>query len=203
MDKTETASPLPLRCLILAKESSDLEAALQSAGAEITRMTAGEAIRADLDPYDVFCSLGYDTLDARLRVRLEEETAKGKRFFAEAIGSWGGIYSAGPADTTRMRLVVLPAADGDGIEGLEAGDLLDDMSNRMRRPWYGVPGMRHLLVYREHIVAHRHWNASREEIENGSAPGLWTLGDTVMMTSFELRHFAKARFAPRATLRAW
>ncbi|MBQ2828207.1 MAG: hypothetical protein IJF20_03080 [Clostridia bacterium] len=53
--------------------------------------------------------------------------------------------------------------DDGGIPGLKTGDLLDDGSNHMMRPWYTVPGQKPLLVYREHIVAHSKWDADREE----------------------------------------
>ena len=88
-------------CLLIASGASDLSAVLESCGAKITRMTAKEALYADLTPYDCYGIFADgEVLDARLRVRLEEENAKGKRVFTEALNSWGGIYSAPPADTT-------------------------------------------------------------------------------------------------------
>ena len=187
------------RCLILADGPSDFTEVLESCGAEITRMTMEEALDADLEGYDAFCVLAYGkALDPRLRVRLEEEVKKGKRVFTEALNSFLGIYSADPADTTRRRLAVVGPQEGEeGIPGLETGDLLDDMSNGMMQPWYGIPGMKSILVYRDHVIAHRHYSASREEILEGSGLGLWTVGENVMMCSFTLHNFNKARFSPR------
>ena len=160
-------------------------------------MTQKEALSEDLAEYDSFCVLACgEILAPALRVRLETETAKGKRLFTEALNSWDGIYSAEPADTTRSRLVV--AVDGeDGIEGLAVGDLLDDQSNRMMQPWYPVPGLKPILVYHDHIIAHRHWNADKEQILKNGRLGLFSIGETVMMCTFELHNFNCARFSPR------
>ena len=192
-----------LNCLIITESENDLTAVLDSCGANMTKMRMKDAIGADLSPYDAFCVLAYGkVLDPRLRAALEEEAKRGKRIFTEALNSFLGIYSAGPADTTRRRLVaVQPEDPGKAIPGLETGDLLDDMGNAMMQPWYGIPGMTSLLVYRDHVIAHRHLDASREEILNGSGLGLWTVGENVMMCSFTLHNFNKARFAPRESWR--
>ena len=187
---------LPMKCLLLADRPSDFSRVLESCGAEITRMTPEEAFGADLAPYDAFVIFGAGlVLDPRLRVRLEEECARGKRFLTEALGSWRGIYSAAPVVTTSRRLVVT-AEEGD-IPGLCAGDLLDDGSNRMTQPYYLIPGVKMLLAYRDHVIAHRHWNADPEEMQKGGAPGLWTVGENLMMTSFVFHDFNRARFSPR------
>lgn len=208
------------KCLVISqRDDHDLIQVLRSTGSGITRVTPEAAVKTEFDGFDSICVLGDGSpVDARLRAKLEETAAGGKRLFLEYIGSFTGLYSAGPADTTRKRLVVTGPAplpeggggvaaggsfsrpDGTVIPGLTAGDLLDDMSNRMMRPWYGVSGMTPLLVYREHIIAHTHWDAKREEITEGSDPGLWLINGSVMMCSFRLRDFNRARFAPRG---AW
>ena len=57
--------------------------------------------------------------------------------------------------------------------------------------------MKPLLVYWDRIIAHRHWNAPREEILESAAPGLWFIGDNQIAASFTLHNFNRARFAPR------
>ncbi|MBE6724334.1 MAG: helix-turn-helix domain-containing protein [Ruminococcaceae bacterium] len=190
---------LPAKLLILTEGPSDFTKVLESCGADITFMTMEEAIGKDLTVYDAFCILAYrKVLDPRLRVPLEAEAAKGKRFFTEALGSFLNLFSDAPADTTRRRLAVVQPEDPDrAVPGFETGDLLDDMSNATARPFFPVPGMTPLLVYRDHILAHRHWNAPREEILKDSGLGLWLVGENVMMCSFTLHNFNKARFAPR------
>lgn len=187
-----------MNCLLIADAPGDLGSVLDSSGVRIAHMTAGQALHADLSAFDAFCVFcAFEPLDPRLRLRLEQQAAAGKRLFLEAVTSWRGLYCAEPADTTRSRLVVVQPTDGEGIPGLATGDLLDDCSNRMARPWYAVPGMRPLLVYREHVIAHRHWDAGREEILRDSAPGLWLLGENELLCSFVLHNFNRARFAPR------
>ena len=185
-------------CLILADAPSDFTAVLMSCGTGIDLMSQAEALSCDLAAYDSYCILaGGKILDPRLRERLETEVGKGKRIFTEALNSWDGIYSADPVDTTRSRLVVAVGDEEQQIPGLVLGDLLDDQSNRMMQPYYTVPGLKPILVYHDHIIAHRHWAADRDEIRNNSRLGLFTIGDNVMMCTFELHHFNRARFSPR------
>ncbi|MBQ3791467.1 MAG: hypothetical protein II800_11075, partial [Lachnospiraceae bacterium] len=203
-----TPKSSPRNCLIITECSSDLTDMLESCGIETPRMTMEEAVGKDLRGYDSFCVLAYGKiLDPRLRVRLEEEAAKGKRVFMEAAQGFLDNSSAPPADTTRSRLVVVQPDDpGDIIPGLETGDLLDDMGNAMLQPYYWLPGTTPLLVYRDHVIAHRRFKASREEIMKDSRLGLWTVGENVMMCSFTLHNFNKARFAPSGSWRrltAW
>ncbi|MCR5681102.1 MAG: glycoside hydrolase family 127 protein [Clostridiales bacterium] len=185
-----------MKCLLLANDCSDFSRVLESCGIEIVRMTFEDALCADVTPYDAYVIFGASrVLDPRLRTRLEEECAKGKRFLTEALGSWRGIYSAPPVVTTSRRLVVV--SEEDEIPGLSVGDLLDDGSNRMTQPYYLIPGVKMLLAYRDHIIAHRHWNADPEDMRKGSVPGLWTVGDNLMMTSFVFHNFNRARLSPR------
>ena len=87
----------PRNCLIITECSSDLTDMLESCGIETTRMTMEEAVGKDLTGYDAFCVLAYGKiLDPRLRVRLEEEAAKGKRVFMEAAQGFLENSSAPP-----------------------------------------------------------------------------------------------------------
>ncbi len=188
----------PVRCLLLNDSGSDIGKALESCGAEIIRMSFSEALSADLSPFNSFCVFGNGgTLDPRLRVRLEAEwQTKKKRVFAEALKSFGLIYCAGAADTTTRRLVSVCSAEEGGAPGLAAGDLLDDGANRMYLPYQRIPGMKPLLVYKDRVVAHRRWKADRETLLKDYEPGLWMLGDSLMMSSFVLHDFRRARFTP-------
>ena len=179
-----------MKCLILNDSKYDFSLVLESTGVKTTYMTQEEAIGADVTQFDSYVIYG----SGRLREKLDAEVEKGKRFLTEALGSWGGIYSAPPVETTTQRLVV--ASEDETIPGLSAGDLLDDESNRMVRPYYLVPGTKILLAYRDHVIAHRHWNAAKEDIMKGSTPGLWTVGGNVMMSSFEFHNYNRARFSP-------
>ncbi len=187
-----------MRILILTETDSDLAEILSSSAEQADRMSPASALTAELGVYDAYAVLTPgQILDARLRQRLEAENGKGKRVFTEALPSWLGVCCADPEDTTRCRLVALNDEEEEGIPGLGTGDLLDDESNTVRRPWFSVPGMRPLLVYREHIIAHRHLSADRDTILKDSRPGLWHVGDKNLMSSFVIHDFNRARFAPR------
>ena len=189
-----------MKTLILTDAPCDLTDVLRTCGAEVDIMTMSEAARRDISAYDSYCVIGNGRgVDARVHRQLEAAVDAGKRVLAEATGSFYGIYSADPTDTTRSRLIYVDPEDGTGIEGLTTGDLLDDQSNRRMSPWNRVAGFKPLLVYKNHIIAHDHLNATKEEILNESGCGLWMIGDCIMMTSFRLRNFNRARFSPRAS----
>lgn len=191
-----------MKLLILTNEPCDLSDVLESCGAETERKTFAEALHADLKVYDAYAVLADGRcLDARLRERLEAENDRGKRVFAEALPSYRDIYSADPVNTVRSRLIVLapkgePAGE-DSLGGLTTGDLLDDESNLCALPYCMPADAEHLLVYQEYIIAHRHTDQTREQVLSQGKPGMWRCGDNLIMTSFRMRHFNKARFAPR------
>lgn len=190
-----------MKLLLLTEASGDFTDVLYSCSVDIDCMDLQKAVYADFAGYDAFCVLGTGhQLDARIHEKLEEAAECGKHVFVQATGSFHGIYSAGPVDTTRSRLIYVDPEDGSSIPGLVTGDLLDDEANLMRKPWNMVAGYKPLLVYKTHIIAHTHLDATAAEILEGADPGLWMLGDNIMMTSFHLHNFNKARFAPRA---AW
>ena len=187
-----------MKLLVISDTDCDLMTVFVTAGIYVTRLTLKEATDADLSVFDAFCVLaGYSVPDARLRQKLENESSSGKRIFTEALMSFNGVYTAGPAPTVRKRLVILQPESGNTIEGVETGDLLDDCANQTVRPHYPVPGMKPILVYKDHILAHRHLNAPRDGILSESSPGLWTIGENIMMSSFRLSNFNRARFSPR------
>lgn len=191
-----------MNCLILEDNSYDFSAVLESCGISSTYASLDEAIGMDLSKFDSFVIFACGkVLDPRFRVALEKEIEKGKRLFAEGLNSWDGIYSGEPFDTTRMRLVVAADHQNGGIPGLSVGDLLDDGSNSMMCPWYTVKGFTPILVHRNHIVAHKHWNADIDEIKKDSFPALWKIGTNVMMCAFTIHNFVRARFAPKRNWR--
>ena len=186
-----------MKILILTKQACDLTDVLTSCGVGTRIMTVEEAVGTDLSAYDSFCVIGSGKMiDARVRAALDAELDKGKRIYVEAVNSFLGIYSANAVNTTQSRLICA-VPEENGIPGLALGDLLDDESNKMMEPYWTVEGYKPLLVYKAHIIAHSHLNATEEEILQDSKPGLWMIGENVMMTSFQLCNFNKARFAPR------
>ena len=188
-----------MKLLILADKESDLTAVLETCNVDIDLLNQAEALKADVLVYDAYCILMPGKMvDARLRNRIEKENAKGKRVFTEAIGSFLDIYTEQPRNTSHSRLVYLGNENGEGIDGLTMGDLLDEQSNLMEKPYFMYEDTVPLLVYRDFIVAHSRVNMSKEEILNGASHGMWLCkNNTVLMTDFRLQNFNKARFSPR------
>ena len=185
------------KILLINDNASDLAEVLKSC-AEVSFTTAKEAIYGDISCFDSYCVFGnYKPIDTRLRIKLEAESEKGKKIFLEAVESWSSLYCAPPVSTVRSRLIAID----DSVPGLEAGDLLDDEDNLSMRPWYNVPEiMSPLLVYREHIIAHdRLKDADSSDLINNSECGLWKVGENVIMSSFVIHNFNRARFSPRAS----
>lgn len=191
-----------MKLLILTENDSDFTTVLESCGVNIVKRIPDEALHTDLSQYDAFCILiPGGVLDVRLRERIEMENAKGKRVFTEALNSYQDVYSAPAVNTVRRRLIYIEPENSMGICGLKTGDLLDDESNLMIAPYIMMKDTELLLVYHEYIIAHEHTDMSPEDIRKDAVPGLWKCcSDTVMMTSFQLHNFNKARFAPE---KAW
>ncbi len=188
-----------MKLLIISEERCDLADVLMSCPEETELLSFDEAIRTDFNDYDAFCVLGNGgpTLDPRLRAKLETEADRGKKLFLESIASFRSLYSAPPAETTRSRLVYIAPETGEGVPGLSTGDLLDDECGQALRPWFSFPEMVPVLVYREQIIAHTHSDQAPAELLQNSRPGMFWLGENVLMTMFHMRNFNRARFAPR------
>lgn len=187
-----------MQLLIIAETCCDLIEVLTRCPVRTEVVSFVQAIQTDTAPYDAFCVLGNDTvLDARLRNKLEEEADRGKRIFLESVNAFRSIYSMPPQDTTRSRLIYVKPEDGDGIPGLETGDLLDDEAGRTITPWFTVPDTVPLLVYKEQVIAHTHTDMSPEDIRKNGKAALIRIGGNVLMAMFSMHNFVKARFAPR------
>lgn len=188
------------KLLIISDAPCDMSAVLEACPGVITDvLTIRDALCRDISAYDAyFVNACGKVLDARLRAKLEAECVnKEKRLFASALTSFGDVYSADGVCTVRSRLVYIEN-DGAVVPGLQEGDLLDDECGMMYEPYCIQPGSRVILRYKERIIAHAHTSAPRSELESGK-PGLW-ISDNVMLSSFEISNFSRARFAPRG---AW
>lgn len=180
------------RLLIISDEKTDMTETLSSCPISTEIKSFSEALTEDLSAFDCFYMSCNGMMDARLRSRLETECKKGKNCLLESPNSWMDVYSADPVTTLRARL----ACVSDSIPELKIGDILDDESNMMMCPYCTMKNTRPLLVYHNYIIAHKHWNASLEELMKDSMLGLWQIGDNTIMSSFKFRWFRRARFAP-------
>lgn len=186
-----------MKLLLINGADSDFAAVLRTCDAEITEKTEKEAASEGIDGFDACCVLNCEARSGyapRLREMLEKKAEEGCRLFLERPSSFGNIYSQPPVCTVRSRLVYV---GDEKIPGISFGDLLDDCANLAAEPWYDVPGTTPLFVYREHITAHAHTRLSKDEIMKDSRCGIWKYGENVIMTSFLIKNFNRARFAPR------
>lgn len=187
-----------MKVLLLAEGFSDFTEVLDSCGAQIVRMTLPEAACGDISAYDAYCVLDPGkVIDARVHAQLEMAAKSGKRVFLESSTTFTAICGQEPVNTTRSRLIYVESEGCEKIPGLVMGDLLDDGSNSRLQTWSPVPDYRPILVYKHHIIAHAHLKASKEEILADSQCGLWMSGDCLMVTSFRLHNFRRARFSPQ------
>ena len=188
-----------MKLLVITEKQCDLTDVFLCCPVQTEIVSFARAMTLDLDGYDAFCVLGAGVrvIDARLRNKLEAEADKGKKLFLEAINSFRDIYSEDTKETTRSRLVYLKPDGEEGIPGLRTGDLLDDECGLTMTPWFTVPGLVPLLVYKERIIAHTHTNLPAEEILQTGKIGMFRLGDNILMAMFCMHNYNKARFAPR------
>lgn len=182
-----------MKLLIIAEERTDLSDVLEkTVNSKITDFAGCE--NADVKDYDAYCVISNGKLLSPLfREKLEEEVKLGKLILTVALPSFLDIYSASAISTTRSRLVCVD----DGIEGFDVGDIIDDECNLTDQPYWLPSGAKPLFVYKTHLIAHRHTSSARDDIMKDSKHGIWMCGDNVMMTSFRIADFNKARFAPR------
>lgn len=189
-----------MKLLLISDVPSDFAAVLRSCDAEIVEKTEAEAFRDGLDGFDTYCVLSGTHPIARhfrLRDMLEQKADEGHRIFLERPASFGSVYSQPAVNTVRSRLVYV---GDEKIPGLMTGDILDEESNEAMEPWFALPCVKPLLVYREHIIAHAHTDLPREAILKDSRHGIWMMKENIIMTSFLLKNFNRARFSPRS---AW
>ena len=189
-----------MKLLIITENKCDLSEVLLRCPVQTKVVSFRQAIMINISEYDAFCVLGNEkttVIDARLRSKLEAEADKGKKIFLEYINSFSDIYSAEPRETTRSRLIYVKPENGEGISGLETGDLLDDECGLTMPPWFSVSNSVPLLVYKEHIIAHTHLDQPADEILKNSRVGMFRIGENILMAMFRMQNFIKARFAPR------
>ncbi|HAZ19757.1 MAG TPA: hypothetical protein DCY75_06250 [Clostridiales bacterium] len=192
-----------MELLIITQRESDLSHVLKSCGVETDLYPVSALIEKDISAYDCFAVIGGTqeenmVLDARMRAKLEEQTALGKKIYLEYNNSYGHVYSDRPKQISHHRLVyAAPAHTAYAVEGLETGDILDDHYNHYIKPWVQHKGAVPLLVYHDYVPAHSHWSKSVEEIIGKQPWAMWFSASNILMTAFRLCDFNQARLAPQ------
>jgi len=184
----------------------------------ICTLKPNEVHKHDLNSFHSIAILG-GTSDKPLilspvdRVKIEEQIEKGKKLFAEYVGSICYYYYPEPATTRFDRLVFIP--NTVEIAGLEPGDLLDDQCNSFINPYPGMTsGSTPILqyvnmdVHKKADIDQMQMQIQKKHISNkfinadntGEAKlGLWLdRRENLLICSFRLCNFIKARFAPKS-----
>lgn len=183
-----------MKIAVISRGECDLERILAS-HAEIVRIDPD--CKTELAGYDACAILG-GTSDAPLLLpidmRLETEKLRkaGKPLFAEWVEGIGYAYANDltPTPTVSHRMVYT----GDETDALKSGDLLDDRANSFLS-FNAINGdAKPILCLAGHVIGHDRIDELPEYKRNDYA--LWRDGN-IVVASFRLCNFVRARFAPK------
>lgn len=189
---------------IITGRKSDLSRLLENLpGVRAQYIHPDEVAYFDLGIYDQFCVLGGTSdeplvLTIAARKQLEEQIAAGKRVFGEYVSSLGMVYCASPKSTRFMRLLCAE----DAVKGLTEGDILEDQCNSFIAPHFIEKTARPILIYREFVAAHSRAVLEEKEKADHANWGLFLERDNLMLCSFRICDFLKARFSPMSHWRS-
>lgn len=182
---------------IITDRASDFTLLAEASGVAVRTVAPADVSAAFLQEAAALAILG-GTRDEPLvllppvRVPVEDYLRRGGRVFAEFCASIGLTYSAPPVSTRFDRLVV--TAD---LPGLTTGDILDVGANARTNPYCTHSAGPLLLAFSSNVKWH-------SRVEDGDLPGarledrgLWFEEPNLLVCSFRLCDFNRARFAPR------
>lgn len=134
-------------------------------------------------------------LNPRERVLIEEQINKGKKVFAEYCASIGHIYYGQPVRTRFERLVFCPK--DEAIDGVGPGDLMDDQCGMRIKPYPDFCS--HNTPILQYVMEQAHSNVGNLEQVSSKIEdrALWFNSDNLLISSFRLANYNRARFAPK------
>lgn len=136
-------------------------------------------------------------LEAEERIKIEEQIQNGKKVFSEFLSSIDDVYTPEPTSTRFKRLIANQAFDG-----LAKGDILEDQCNSFVLPHFSKKPEEPILYYKEFINAHDKAEIIAEDVNELSNWALWKERPNLMICSFRLCNFIKARFSPLSRWKA-
>lgn len=185
---------------------SDMLTLLRRSGARLRILRPGRIPARSLEGCGSLAVLGGTAEKAllpnpRARVEIERFIASGRRVFAEYCESVSDtLYCAQPASTRFERLVW--CGDGteaaEGAAGLRRGDLLDDQCNTRLAPWYSGSRTAPWMQYVGRVVSHARMEVTGETVKGVKERALWLERENLLVCSFRIADFRRARFAPAA-----
>ena len=133
-------------------------------------------------------------IPSKNRIEVDKFIQSGKPIFCEFVASVAGVYGGNPQETTHHRLVY--SDEYVDFARLKKGDILDGHYNDVLSYYFVPDSARPVLTYHDYICAHDNIEMDDETFRSGKL-GLWYLNDKVLISSFRLCNFNRARLAPR------
>lgn len=186
---------------VITRGQSDLLDAIHSWGIPVTVLQPEEVSQADFEQFGAIAIFG-GTEDKPIlftpqqRTVLEEQISKGKKVFSEFTASIGNVYSEQPSNTRYQRLVF--CSENAEIESLTVGMLLDDQAGTRIKPHditcvHTTPLLQYTTIH-----AHDKIELTPSFHEKIGDRALWfDEPGNLLICSFRLCNFVKARFAPK------
>lgn len=192
-----------MKLLVISNKECDLSRLLELSFDFCERISADGVSRIDLDAYDAFAILGGTDQNGILffppdREVLYAQIRKGKRVFAEFSRGIGQATFLDVSSTRYERPVLI---HNDAIaDGLRPGTIFDEQSNDRMTVNNCLNRERPILQYvRNPDGFYEMPNIAALETDR-SKFALWLDEPNLLICSFRLANFARAKFAPR---KAW
>ena len=193
-----------MRLAVIAKEKNDFGSLLESiSGVQTDWIFPDDLSDVSLSDYESLVILGGTQaapliLPARLRAKIEKKIDEGAKVFAEFVGSIDDIYTPADAASTRFWRLV----SNTSVGYIKPGDLLEDQCNSHAKAYFSKKSCQPLLYYKAFAPAH-----DRIEVSEADVPGLdywalWLERPNLMICTFRMCNFVKARFSPLDRWRA-
>jgi len=196
--------PQHQKVVVITRESSNLLSLLKAWGNQVEVIAPEDIPGTDLNSFDAIALIGGTSdkpllLKASERVLIEEQLQKGKRIFAEFVGSIGHVYSAQPESTRFWRMVY--CSDEKHVDGLELGMLIDDQCGTRIKPHDIACSHSKPILQFTKIHAHDAIPVTEDICHSISDRALWFDNPSnLLICSFRLSNFIAARHAPKARI---
>jgi hypothetical protein len=196
----EVKTMVEKKLLVITEGTTDLLMVLTQTGLPMKVIRPQEISDTNLQDYYSIAILGGAVdkpivLHPRDRIQVDAFIDRGGKVFCEYILSISDIYSSAPVTTKYERLVF--CSDSDSISGLEQGDILDEQCNLRVKPYYQSSGAIPILQYAKSLKAHCRTKLTDDIKNNLENRALWLDKPNLLLCSFRISNFIKARFAPR------
>ncbi len=186
------------KILILSKKENDLADIILNQCAD-SAVYSPENDNIPFDNFDSVCILGGTeekalVLPAYNRIKVEKMIENKKPVFCEFVSSIGIVYCDNAIATSHHRMVY--SDEYADFASLRKGDILDGHYNEVLPHAFIPSSAKPILTYHDYLCAHDHIEMESETFRSGKW-ALWYLNDNVLVSSFRLCNFNRARLAPR------